>query len=148
MDSGSFNISCTQNGSFYGLVLLHGSVAPSAVQIRNQLNSTNFLVPNTSWFNVSFLYPGNINPNDVNYTISSIANFTKLMDNTLYDAYFVAENSYPLFPDLLPTYDVQVVTFLTQSELYSISPDYDFAPNMQASLILLIFTTIFLIFMN
>jgi len=27
MDSGSFNISCTQNGSFYGLVLLHGYCA-------------------------------------------------------------------------------------------------------------------------
>jgi len=58
--------------------VLHGSENPSAVQIRNMLNATNFFVPKTSYFNVSFEYSATINANDVNFTISYIANFTGL----------------------------------------------------------------------
>jgi hypothetical protein len=77
------------------------------------LNATNFLVPKTSYFNVTFVYPGTINANDPNFTMSLTATFTQLMDNTLYDAYFIAENSYPIYPDLLGNSQIKMVTFLT-----------------------------------
>jgi len=55
------------------------------------LNATNFFVPTTSYFNSTFVYPATINANNPNYTMSAIANFTMLLDNTLYDAWFIAE---------------------------------------------------------
>jgi len=147
MDSGAFNVTAGLNGSLYGIVLLHGSEEPSAVQIRNMLNATNFFIPVTSYFNVTFIYPTTPNPNDVNYTISHIANFTGLLDNTLYDAYFIAENNYPLYPDLLDNSYISKVTFLTQTELYGIPADYDFATTTQTSLLLIIIT-MFLVIIN
>jgi len=144
MDSATFNISVKINGSFYGIALLHGSESPSSVQIRNMLNATNFYVANTSYFNVSFVYPGTVNANNPNYTMSAIANFTKLLDNTLYDAYFIAENSYPNYPDLLPDQNIQMVTFLTQSEMYTITSDFDFGTSLGTSVLLILTIVMFL----
>jgi len=59
------------------------------------------LFQKTSYFNSTFVYPATINANNPNYTMSAIANFTMLLDNTLYDAWFIAENSYPINPDLM-----------------------------------------------
>jgi len=66
------------------------------------------------------------------------------LDNTLYDAYFIAENSYPIYPDLLANQNIQMVTFLTQSELYGIPADYDFGSNIGVSLVMILLGAIFM----
>lgn len=39
--------------------------------------------------------------------------FTNLLDNTQYDAYFIAENNLPVNPDLMPDEKIIKLQFLT-----------------------------------
>ena len=51
--------------------------------------------------------------------------FTNLIDNTPYTAYFIGENDLPVNPDLMDRSEMKTVNFRTKKEIYSVPWDYN-----------------------
>eukprot|EP01017_Pseudomicrothorax_dubius_P036244 TRINITY_DN5170_c0_g1_i7.p1 TRINITY_DN5170_c0_g1~~TRINITY_DN5170_c0_g1_i7.p1 ORF type:complete len:641 (-),score=124.40 TRINITY_DN5170_c0_g1_i7:50-1972(-) len=132
----SFNVSLKRNGTLFGIIMLQGSPRPNPRQMKYGLNSTNYYLNKDTWAYVKFEIPFT---NDESSVIYQVITFTSLMDNTLYDVYFVGENDLPVNPDLMDESQIQKVTILTQREIFVISEDYKYQSRLDIP-IAIIFT--------
>jgi hypothetical protein len=119
-ESASFNVSIKRNGTMYGIVLETTAVVPTARQLKMGLSSTNFKLDAEHLVSVNISYA----PGEEDSIKSSVVKFTNLYDNTLYKAYFIAENDLPVNPDLMDDQEILSITFQTQREIFVIPLDY------------------------
>jgi hypothetical protein len=89
--------------------MIKGTKRPSPRQIKYGLNSSNFYLATTYWQVVPFVFNPKV-PED-KQNIEKYVDFTDLLDNSEYEAYFVAENSQYVNPDLMEDEEMIVIPF-------------------------------------
>mmetsp|Transcript_28897 Transcript_28897/g.26230 ORF Transcript_28897/g.26230 Transcript_28897/m.26230 type:complete len:173 (+) Transcript_28897:7141-7659(+) len=134
-DNAKLNISIKRNGTMYGVVLPKGSTKPFSEQIKGGLNASNFLVEEVHRIKEEFLYTPDM-PYEWTYEVTVLVE--DLLDNTVYEAHFVADNDLPVNPDLLRDDQIVTVELTTKKEYFSLPDDYTSAWMMPPTMISLL----------